>query len=77
MNLVFLIPENLLLVTHIFYEKYLSLDLEILKQLFHHEALTWEGAFNEVFKQQQVAVLQFSFYMDFSQQRVATAKLAL
>lgn len=39
--------------------------------------LTWKGAFNKVFKKLQVAVLQFRFYMNFSQQGVATAKLAL
>lgn len=39
--------------------------------------LTWKGAFNKVFKKLQVAVLQLSFYMNFSQQGVATAKLAL
>lgn len=40
-------------------------------------ALTWEGAFDEVFKKQQVAVLQLGVDVKFGQQRVAAAKLAL
>lgn len=43
----------------------------------HCMPLTWEGTFDEVFKQLQVAVLQLSLYVYFSQQGVATAKLAL
>lgn len=39
--------------------------------------LTWKGAFDKVFKKLQVAVLHLSVYMNFSQQGVATAKLAL
>lgn len=39
--------------------------------------LTWEGTFNEVFKKLQVTVLQLSLNVNFSQQCVATAKLAL
>lgn len=39
--------------------------------------LTWEGAFDEVFKKQQVAVLQLCVDVKFGQQRVAAAKLAL
>lgn len=40
-------------------------------------SLTWEGAFNKVFKKLQVTVLRLGFNMHFSQQGVATAKLAL
>lgn len=39
--------------------------------------LTWEGAFDEVFKKQQVAVVQVCVDVKFGQQRVAAAKLAL
>lgn len=39
--------------------------------------LTWEGTFDEVFKQLQVIVLYLSLNMNFCQQGVATAKLAL
>lgn len=43
----------------------------------HCVPLTWEGTFNEVFEQLQVAVLQLGLYVNFSQQCVAAAKLAL
>lgn len=39
--------------------------------------LTWEGVFDEVFKLLQVTVVHLWLDVDFSQQRVATAKLAL
>ena len=40
-------------------------------------SLTWKGAFNEFFKQMQVSVVQVRLHVHFSQQSVATAKLAL
>lgn len=39
--------------------------------------LTWEGVFDEVFEQLQGTVVYLWFDVNFSQQCVATAKLAL
>lgn len=39
--------------------------------------LTWEGAFDEVFKKQQVVDVQLCLDVKFGYQRVAAAKLAL